>query len=65
MSTPVRCADGIERASLGQFNAYVGAGGTPDVRRARLAEVPPEWRDLVRAHVEWTIAMRRERRAKS
>lgn len=34
-----------------QWNAYVEAGASLAERRARLAEVPDEWRESVRAHV--------------
>ena len=37
-----------------QWNAYVVAGETFEVRRARLAEVPEEWRDGVLSHAKTT-----------
>ena len=46
----------------GCWNAYVASGKTKDARRARLAEVPAEFRDGVISHLR-TIAAIRERAA--
>jgi len=42
-----------------QWNAYVAGGETREIRRARLAEVPEEWREEVRRHVETYYAVQR------
>lgn len=44
----------------GRWNGYVACGATKDERRARLAEVPAEYRDGVISHLR-TIAAIRER----
>lgn len=41
-----------------QWNAYVEAGASLAERRARLAEVPDEWRESVRAHVALVFQLR-------
>jgi hypothetical protein len=41
----------------GQWNAYVPAGKDKEERRARLAEVPEQWRDGVRKHAEAVFAL--------
>jgi hypothetical protein len=58
MPDPVRCADGMVRQALGQWNAYVASGASLEARRARLAEVPEAWREAVRAHLTLVFAMR-------
>lgn len=39
------------------WNGYVVSGKTREHRRARLEEVPEEWRDSVRRHVETYFAI--------
>jgi hypothetical protein len=46
------------------WNAYVEAGDSLQERRARLAEVPDEWRESVRAHVATVFAMKEAARLK-
>ena len=45
------CADGNTRFCLGQWIPYVAAGLDKKERRARLAEVPVDARELVRQEV--------------
>jgi hypothetical protein len=40
------------------WNAYVESGKDIQERRARLAEVPDEWRESVRAHVATVFALK-------
>lgn len=58
MSAPgpvIRCADGVLRSSLGQWQGYLSAAaGDPDESTRRLAEVPPKLRPLVEAHLRST-----------
>lgn len=42
-----------------QWNAYVAEGADKEERRKRLEEVPDEWRDAVRRHVETYFTVRR------
>ena len=53
--------DGISHKNQwcqGEWNGYVESGKDLMERRARLAEVPEEWRDSVRAHVATVFAMK-------
>jgi hypothetical protein len=50
-------------ASAGQWNAYVAAGKTRDVRRDRLAECPPEFRASVESHVRTVFLVRQRKQA--
>ena len=50
-TAPTICADGHVRFCLGQWLAYVAAGRDKIERRARLAEVPVEAREVVRDEV--------------
>jgi len=43
--------------SKGEWNGYVVSGKTREQRRERLAEVPEEWRDSVKRHVETYFAI--------
>jgi hypothetical protein len=49
-------------ASQGQWNAYVSAGTTRDIRRERLEECPAEFRAAVESHVRtvWQIRARKQ-----
>jgi len=55
----------MERSTLGQFCAYVEAGESIMDRRARLAEVPEEMRESVRAHVATVFLLREAARRKT
>jgi len=50
---------------LGQWNAYVLQGRTAAQRRARLAEVPDEYREQVESHVRTYYAIMRRRNPRS
>lgn len=51
MMTPLRCADGVVRSTLGQWQGYLSAAaGDPDEAARRLEEVPPDIRPLVDEH---------------
>lgn len=51
------CADGNTRFCLGQWIPYVAAGLDKKERRARLAEVPVDARELVKGEVEFVFEM--------
>lgn len=65
MADAVRCADGVVRRSLGAWNAYVETGETLEIRRARLAEVPADWREAVRSHLAMVFALRASARRRA
>lgn len=48
--------------SVQVWQGYVVSGKTREQRRARLEEVPEEYRDKVRRHVETYFAVRRYHR---
>jgi hypothetical protein len=50
--------------TLGQWNAFVEAGESILDRRARLAEVPDDIRESVRAHVATVFLLREAARLK-
>jgi len=50
--------------TIGQWNAFVEAGESIMERRARLAEVPEEMRESVRAHVATAFLLREAARLK-
>jgi hypothetical protein len=50
--------------TLGQWNAFVEAGESIMERRARLAEVPDDIRESVRAHVATVFLLREAARLK-
>ena len=43
--------------SKGEWNGYVVSGKSREERRRRLDEVPEEWRDAVKRHVETYFAI--------
>lgn len=50
-----RCADGVLRSSLGQWQGYLSAAaGDADEAQRRLAEVPPALRTIAAAHLRST-----------
>lgn len=51
----IRCADGVLRSSLGQWQGYLSAAaGDADEAQRRLAEVPPALRRLAEVHLRST-----------
>lgn len=50
--------------SKGEWNGYVVSGKTREERKSRLDEVPEEWRDQVRKHVETFFAIKANFRRK-
>ena len=58
-TAPTICVDGHVRFCLGQWLAYVSSGASKEARRARLAEVPVEAREVVRDEVISMGARRR------
>lgn len=51
----IRCADGVLRSSLGQWQGYLSAAaGDADEEHRRLAEVPPALRTIAEAHLRST-----------
>lgn len=57
---PVPAALPPDGAGPGQWNAYVADGETREIRRERLAQCPPEYRERVESHVKTVFALRRQ-----
>jgi len=49
----------MDKWSVGMWNGYVVSGKTRDERRARLEQVPDEYKQSVINHVETVFAIRR------
>lgn len=48
----------------GQWNAYVAAGHSREDRLTRLAEVPEQWKDRVKSHVETVFRLAKSKKQK-
>jgi hypothetical protein len=54
----IRCADGVLRSSLGQWQGYLSAAaGDADEAQRRIAEIPPAWRPAAEAHLRSTAVL--------
>ena len=58
MFPKVRCADGVVRSTLGQWQGYLSdALPDPAETARRLAEVPSEWQPIVEEHARSTLLL--------